>query len=213
MSSLLDFHTHRTDADAALISLDPRHFDPQPDRYYSVGYHPWHDVDKLTDADFDLLEACARHPQVLAIGETGMDSLRGGDLDVQASVFRRHLQLAREVGKPVVVHNVRCTQRILEVRNKAGLTTVPMAIHGMRGNEHIARTLLDAGCYLSFGPRFNPAALLATPLDRLLIETDEAPISIRQVATIIAEALCLSTDDLMTTAARNLQRLLNLSFI
>ena len=206
---IIDCHTHHADATAALIAVDPRQFDPQPGLWYSVGYHPWYDVDKLTDADFKLLEQHARHPQVLAIGETGLDSLRGADFETQASVFVRHLQVAHATCKPVVVHCVRTAQRIIDERHKAGLTTVPLAIHGMRANERVARTLLDAGCYLSFGIRFNPATLLATPPDRMLIETDDAPVTIREVASAIGDALGMSCDKVIITAAENTQRLLN----
>lgn len=205
---LLDFHTHRLDATAALISVDPRHFDPQPGLWYSVGFHPWDGVGSLSDDDFNLLEQCARHPQVLAIGETGMDALRGGNLDTQADVLVRHLQLAHDLGKPVVAHNVRCTQEILAARRREGLAAVPLAIHGMRGNEYVARTLLDAGCYLSYGVRFNPNALRSTPLDRLLIETDDASVSIEEVADAVAAALHVSRDQVTKTAAGNAQRLL-----
>ena len=205
---ILDFHTHRTDATAALIAVSPRHFDPQPGLWYSVGFHPWDTTEPITADDFAFLEQCARHPQVLAIGETGMDSLRGADLEIQEAIFIRHLQLAHDVGKPVVVHCVRTAQQILAARRQAKLTDVPLAIHGFRGNEHVARTLLDAGCYLSFGARFNPAALLTTPLDRLLIETDDAPTTIEEVATQIAHTLQISADTLATTASHNAQHLL-----
>ena len=205
---LLDIHTHRTDATAAVISVDPREFDPQPGRWYSVGFHPWYDVDKLTEDDFSLLERCARHAQVVAIGETGMDKLRGGDLDIQATAFIRHLQLAHDLGEPVVAHCVRAAQQMLTARRQAGLNDVPLVIHGMRSNEHVARMLLDAGCYLSFGARFNPAALRSTPLDRLLIETDDAPDTIQEVADAVATTLQMSSDQIIKTAAGNAQRLL-----
>ena len=205
---LLDIHTHRTDATAAVISVDPRVFDPQPGHYYSVGFHPWDGVDKLTEDDFGLLECCARHPQVLAIGETGMDSLLGADLDIQAAVFIRHLQLAHDLGKPVVAHCVRTAQQMLTARRQAGLTDVPLIIHGMRSNEHVARMLLDEDCYLSFGACFNPEALRSTPLDRLLIETDEAPDTIQEVADSVASVLQMSRDQITKTAAGNAQRLL-----
>ena len=205
---ILDCHTHRTDAEGALISVDPRQFDPQPGLWYSVGFHPWDDVDTLTDDDFILLEQCARHPQVLAIGETGMDRLRGAGLDVQAAVFIHHLQLAAELDKPVIVHCVRAVQEILAARHQAALTTVPIAIHGLRANEHVARMLLDAGCYLSFGIRFNPEALRSTPLDRLLIETDDTPVTIQEVADAIAPVLQMSSEQVIKTAAGNAQRLL-----
>lgn len=205
---ILDFHTHHADAEGALISVNPRQFDPQPGLWYSVGFHPWDNVDTLTDDDFILLEQCARHPQVLAIGETGMDRLRGAGLDVQAAVFIRHLQLAAELGLPVVAHCVRAAQEILAARHQAGLTTVPLAIHGLRANEHVARMLLDAGCDLSFGIRFNPDALRSTPLDRLLIETDDAPVTIQEVADSIASVLQMSSEQVIKTAAGNAQRLL-----
>ena len=198
--NILDFHTHRSDATAALISVDPRQFDPQPGLCYSVGFHPWDTMEVITPADFTLLEQCACHPQVLAIGETGIDSLRGADLETQEALFVRQLQLAHDTGRPVVVHSVRTAQQILDARNRAKLTTVPLAIHGFRGNEHVARTLLDAGCYLSFGARFNPAALPITPLDRLLIETDDAPVNIHDVATLVAQTLHLPTDTILHNA-------------
>ena len=203
--NILDFHTHRTDADRAIISVDPHEFVPEPGKWYSVGFHPWSDLEALGEEDFALLEQCVSHPQVLAIGETGLDSLRGAPLDIQETSFARHLCLAASVGKPVVVHSVRTAQRILAVKRATGCQ-VPMAIHGMRGNEHVARLLLDADCYLSFGIRFNPAALRITPLDRLLIETDEHPAAISEVAAAVASEKGLSSKELMELTAANLRR-------
>lgn len=208
MIDILDFHTHHPVATAALISVDPRQFAPQPGKWYSVGIHPWDTGEDIPATDLQSLERCARHPQVLAIGETGLDKLRGGDIEVQTALFVRHLQLAHSVGKPVVVHSVRATQQVLQCRQDAGLTSVPLAIHGMRAGERMARIWLDAGCYLSFGPRFNSSALLITPLDRLLIETDDDAITIQEVAALVAQALGLSTQAVITTAAENARRLL-----
>ena len=209
MISIVDFHTHRQDAVQALISVDPRHFDPQPGLWYSVGFHPWHGVEHLTDNDYDLLERCASHPQVLAVGETGMDRLRGPELEVQRQAFIRHLQLAQELGKPVVAHCVRTAQNLLAARHHADLDDVTLIIHGMRGNAHVARTLIDAGCYLSYGIRYNPEALRATPLERLLIETDDGPEAITDVATTVAADLGLTTDDLMVRVITTAQRILS----
>ena len=208
MMDILDFHTHRLDATGALIAVDPRRFDPQPGLWYSVGFHPWDNVENLTDSDFDLLRQCAGHPQVLAVGETGIDRLRGGHLVEQGEAFVRHLQLAHALGKPVVVHNVRSTQDILDVRRSVRLEGVPLVIHGMRGNANVARTLLDAGCYLSYGPRFNPEALKITPPHRLLIETDDSDTPITTVASLVAQTLHLTVDEITSTATANTQQLL-----
>lgn len=208
MINIIDFHTHRLDATQALISVNPGDFKPQPGLYYSVGYHPWLNLEILTDDDFALLEKCARHPQVLAIGETGMDSLRGCDLAVQREVFIRHLKLAAGLHKPVVVHCVRTAQQVLATRHQEGLADVPLIIHGMRGNERVARTWLEAGCYLSYGARFNPKAVEVTPLNRLLIETDETDETIQEVAARVAHVLHLSADQVLDLAAANTRLLL-----
>ncbi len=205
---IIDFHTHNHEASRALISVDPREFDPLPGKWSSVGYHPWQDVASLTEDDFDLLDSCARHAQVLAIGETGMDALRGCGLDIQAQVTERHLRLAADLNKPAIIHCVRTAQNILAVRRKAGLTTVPMVIHGFRGNEHVAQTLLKAGCYLSFGPRFNPAALQATPTHRLFIESDDSSTPIREVASLVADVLGISPQEVESIVASNASTLL-----
>ena len=73
----------------------------------------------------------------------------------------------------------------------------------MRGNAHVARTWLEAGCFLSFGARFNPAALRVTPLDRLLIETDDSPVTIHEVANFVAQTLGLPINTILTTVATN----------
>ena len=198
MNDIIDFHTHHNSASAALIAVDPRQFYPQQGLCYSVGFHPWNEVDSLNAEDFGRLAECALHPQVLAVGETGMDALRGAPLNIQANVFLRHLQVAASVGKPVVIHSVRTAQEILAVRRKSGLVGVPLAVHGMRSNANVARLWLDAGCYLSFGARFNPAALIATPIDRLLIETDDAPESIEAVAASVASTLGLTADEFLS---------------
>lgn len=206
--SIHDIHTHRADATRALISVDPRQFDPQPDKWYSVGFHPWHDVDRLTDDDFDVLQRCSLHPRVLAIGETGMDRLRGASLDVQERVFIRHLQLAAATGMPVIAHCVRTAQDILAARNRAGLSHVTVVVHGMRSNRNVARMLLDAGCYLSFGALFNVDALLATPLERLLIETDDSPVTVDDVAAAVAAPLAMTADEVIARVSANAHRLL-----
>ena len=205
-----DFHTHCLKATEALISVSPHHFTPEPGKWYSVGIHPWYTTERLGTADYDLLEQCASHQQVLAIGETGMDRRQGADLDIQRQVFAHHLQLAAAMGKPVVVHSVKTSQEVLAVRRTLGLTDVILAIHGMRANEHVARQLLDEGCYLSFGARVNPRALQETPIERLLIESDENPTPIEEVAATVATHLGVSTEAVISQTSINARRLLQI---
>ncbi len=199
----VDAHTHNLHATDALIAVEPDTFFPQPGQLYSVGIHPWH-TDTITDDDLTQLRQTAQHQQVVAIGETGLDSLRGAPLGRQTEIFERHLLLAQELGKPVIIHSVRTSQQVVQCCRRLGIT-MRCAIHGMRGNERVAQTLIDAGFYLSFGPRFNPAAVLATPHDRLLIETDDTGMTIAQVADAIAPTLQLTASSLLAVATQNLQ--------
>ena len=199
---IVDAHTHNLQATNALIAVEPNAFSPQPGKLYCVGIHPWH-TDTSTDEDLTRLREAARHPQVVAIGETGLDSLRGAPLDRQTEIFELHLLLAQELGKPVIIHSVRTSQQVVQCCRRLGIT-MPCAVHGMRGNERVAQPLLDAGFYLSFGSRFNPATVLATPHDRLLVETDDTDMTITQVAAAISPILNLTVPDLLAIATQNL---------
>ena len=76
-------------------------------------------------------------------------------------------------------------------------------IHGLRGNENVARELLNAGFYLSFGAKFNEASVASTPLDHLLVETDDEPSeSISEVLKSIAQAKQSSVWRLRRTVRR-----------
>ena len=205
--TVTDFHTHRSDAKDALISTEPDRFDPQPGRIYSVGLHPWSTAD-VTEAHLLRLSQVATHPQVAAIGETGFDTLRGATVERQRQIFDFHIDLARQLRKPLVVHCVRAWQHLLGAL-RDNPADVPVVIHAFRGKPQLARTLIDAGCLLSFGLRFNPEALAATPANRLLIETDDDPADIAQVAQAIAEANRLTAEQVIQLARDNANRLLS----
>jgi TatD DNase family protein len=230
---ILDFHTHNINADNALISVSPVDFAPggrlgnsltensessensenskpfHSNRFYTVGVHPW-DTQQCTASTLELLNEVATRPQVIAIGETGLDNTRGADLDVQQRIFLAHIELSEKLAKPLVIHLVHTSQLILKYWKTSASHRTPWAIHGMRGNANVARPLLDDGFYLSFGEYFNSETLRITPLDRLLIETDAADISIDAVAAKVATALDLPVEKVKKIAADNASRLLGL---
>lgn len=170
--SVTDVHTHRRDATRAIINALPG--EPlDPDRYYSVGIHPWQ-AHLADDAMWDALAATAASPRVLAIGEAGIDRLNGPGLDIQTPVFERQIALSEALGKPMIIHMVRSADAILAARKRLKARQ-PWVIHGFRGKPQLARALVDAGCYISLGRRFNPQVPDAIPADRLLHETDDNP--------------------------------------
>ena len=200
--TVLDIHTHNLAAREAVISCAVDAFDPQPGLLYSVGIHPWHSA-SATDGDLERLASLVAHPQVVAIGETGLDTLRGAPLNRQLELLQRHIAIAEQVGKPVIAHCVRASQQLAALWRRTAPHRVAIAVHGFRGNVAVARTLLDAGCWLSYGERHNLAAVAVTPPDRLLVETDDAPTAIGDVVTAVAHAMGIAPADLEHLARRN----------
>ncbi|MBQ5466721.1 MAG: TatD family hydrolase, partial [Muribaculaceae bacterium] len=96
------------------------------------------------------------------------------------------------------------SQQVLKLwRDNPQAHNVAWAIHGYRGNENVARELLYAGFYLSYGAKFNEKALATTPLDHLLVETDDEPSgSIGEVLKAVATAKQCSTWRLRRTVRR-----------
>lgn len=82
-------------------------------------------------------------------------------------VFRRQAELAESLCKPLVIHCVRAHDIVIGIKKELK-PRQNWVIHGFRGKPTVARMLLDAGMWLSFGPRFNPDSLEVTPLTAYL---------------------------------------------
>ncbi len=181
--NIVDIHTHNLRAHPpAVISVEPD-FDLDPSHLYSVGIHPWHSdlVDTLT---LQLLDLKAQAPNVVAIGETGLDTLRGAPLDRQAQLLQHHIELSERHVKPLVLHIVRAFNQIMALRRSIS-PSQPWIIHGFRGKPQLAMQLLGCGFHISLGERFNPATAAIIPDDRLHFETDESQLPIDTIASQI----------------------------
>lgn len=201
---ITNFHTHDSNAQQALISVDVEDFEPQSGKVYSVGIHPWHIGDNW-GAKIERLKHVAQHHQVVAIGETGLDTLKGASLELQQRVMQAHIEVAAAAGKPLVIHCVRAWQQLLQLwRNNAMAHEVAWVLHGFRGNENVARELIQAGFYFSIGLRHNATAVAMIPLDHLLVETDDEPptLSITQVLQAVSQARGMSARKLRSQVRR-----------
>jgi len=149
-----------------------------------VALHP-NEAPRL-DAAGQLDEALAEiadlatDEHVRAIGETGLDSFRTGPEGRAAQVrsFRRHIELAQELGKTLVIHDRDAHADVLGVVDEMGAPE-HWVMHCFSGDAEFAAACLDRGAYLSFAGTvtFKNAqplrdALIAAPLDRILVETD-----------------------------------------
>ncbi|MES9879822.1 MAG: TatD family hydrolase [Sedimenticola sp.] len=150
----------------------------QPGVSLSVGVHP-NDRERHEPEPEELAEL-ARHPQNVAIGETGLDYFRSeGDLAWQQERFRRHITAAKLCNKPLIIHTRAAREDTLQILHEEGANQVGGVMHCFTEDWDMAKAALDMGFYISFSGiiTFNSAAALRevakkVPEDRILIETD-----------------------------------------
>lgn len=132
------------------------------------------------DEAWEEIAELARSPYVRAVGETGLDHFRTPPegRPAQEESFRRHLRLARELGKTLVVHDRDSHDEVLRVVDEEGAPE-RVVMHCFSGDADFARACLERGFWLSFAGTvtFKNAgdlreACRLTPADRLLVETD-----------------------------------------
>ena len=150
--------------------------------YAAVGFHP-EELDKYSPEGYKEICSMARHPKCVAIGEIGLDYYwDAGHKEEQKELFRRQIELALELDKPVIVHDREAHGDCLEiVRDYPGLRGV---FHCYSGSAEMAKELLKLGWYLGFdGPvtyknaRKALEVLELCPMDRMLMETDSPYLS------------------------------------
>jgi len=154
-----------------------RFADAYPFIYAAVGFHP-HDSSKKKAGDLEKLEILTQNPRVVAVGEIGLDyHYDYSPRDIQKACFREHMELARKVGLPVIVHQREAVADTLEVLYE--YRDVPGVVHCYSGSVETARQILDLGWYLSFtgvitykNARVSHEVIRYTPKDRIMLETD-----------------------------------------
>lgn len=205
MNNIIDIHTHHTAPQPeALISVSPENFNPIPNQFYSVGIHPWETNNEISEDSWKLFEETCRHPQVLAVGECGIDLVKGGPLFRQMQVMKRQIDLSEELGKPLVIHNVHAHDIIIGMK-KDMKPQQEWMVHGFRGKPTVAEMLTDAGIWISFGDRHNDNAVPVVPSELILAETDESATSIGDIITALST---LRSEDLMPVIISNTRRFL-----
>ena len=155
-----------------------------PNVWAAVGIHPNHASDAADPATRSAVGELARHPRVVAIGETGFDTHWDKEtLDAQSKAFRWHVEMASETGKPLILH-VRdkqgaedASQRAATFLREAGYGSG--ILHCCNGHDELIDTGLELGWYVSFAGNLTykkatalHAAARRIPRERLLVETD-----------------------------------------
>ena len=199
---ILDVHTHHFVLPGrAIQNVALADFDPQPQCYYSVGFHPWH-LSADGSEDWERLSEVIANPQVLAVGEAGLDKVVEVDYTLQEAAFVRQADMAAQIGKPLIIHCVRSYNEVMALK-KSLKPNSAWVIHGFRGKKELAKQLTDHGIYLSFGFKYQEEALRATPLDMLFLETDEDRSDIHVLYEEVAGHLSLSVNQLAERVREN----------
>ncbi len=156
--------------------------DQYPQIYATVGVHP-HDAAKATPETIGHLEALAKHPKVVAVGEIGLDyHYDFSPRDVQRRLFIEQLQLARQLNLPITIHTREAWEDTIFILKQHWVRRGEernAIMHCFTGDAAQAREALALNFHLAFGGvlTFKTAdnireAAAITPDDRLLIETD-----------------------------------------
>jgi TatD DNase family protein len=146
---------------------------------FSVGVHPWHAAVKPLSEIIPALH----HQNCRALGEVGLDRLRGPSMEIQLAMLLAQLTLANELQKPVIFHLVRAWDEFYSLVKSQQHT--PWIIHGFNSPKQFPR-LLQTKVIFSLGPASlqNPhmqSILSKIPLNRILFETDDTETDIYQV--------------------------------
>ncbi len=179
---------------------------------FALGVHPWW-ADELDEAALDALRAA----EADAIGEIGLDRLRGPAHEVQEAALRAQLAVARERELPVVLHCVRAYGSLLDLLEADGLPARGGLVHGWSGSPEVAERAVALGLMISFSPLVcgeratkARASVPRVPLDRLLVETDAhgEPAALLDVVRVAAALRGEAPEEVAAATARNLDRLL-----
>lgn len=147
---------------------------------YSIGMHPW-DMDTMPDDSFwQKMQHIAELRNVAAIGETGVDIVKGAPMFQQILILKKHIELSEKIGKSLIMHDVKADDMVCALRRDLH-PKMNWMVHGYRGKPQGATQLVKAGCYISFGERFNTSTLLSIPTETILSETDESLLSIEDI--------------------------------
>lgn len=215
-SGYIDIHSHRSVENGMLgiVSIDALDFISKSvnDTFYSLGIHPWYIQQQDWQAGLAKIVDVGDAPNLLAIGECGLDKCIDTPMALQIEVFSRQIELAEALGKPLIVHCVRAFNEMLDLK-KSLAPNQPWILHGFTGKPAQGKQLLRQGCYLSFGKALLHEGghvgrtLAETPIDRIFLETDAAEdVSIGAIYAAAAKITGLDVSNLQRHIVANFHR-------
>jgi TatD DNase family protein len=211
-TSFFNLHTHysaKKDNETAIVNFDVAKASEITNEleYFSVGIHPWFIKQKTLQDDLKKISELSARQNCAAIGECGLDRLKGESLELQIKVFGQQIEIANIAEKPLIIHCVRAFQELLAVKNEYKKTT-PWIVHGFNGNDEMAQQLIKHGISISFGANLLTSQKLqkilkSTPNESFFLETDESDISIKELYAFAAELKNIKTVEMQKQLSEN----------
>lgn len=212
----INIHTHTLKSGDNLIQIVNLNLNqPCPGQdYYSYGIHPWalDSVDFQMETALQCLEERLKSPNVLALGEAGLDKMHKASFEQQIELFERQIKLSEALQKPMILHDVRSHNEIITLRKKHKASQ-PWILHGFSGTEQDVKQLIGQGIYLSVGEsllhpeRKIHKSLKFIDLNYLFLETDMAEIGIETIYDAAAKLLEMNLSALQTRIFANFARI------
>lgn len=174
-------------------------------KFHSLGIHPW-DAEKFSLSHEQLIQNVLDFPACLAIGEIGLDSLKGPDMEIQKAAFIAQINISEEYQLPVIIHCVKAWNE-LKTLKKSLNPTQKWIYHGF-AQSAIVNEVVQQGLMISLGSALlnhpkNQLIVDSIPDDRLLIETDDSSVEISEIYETIARLKKISLQELAALVADN----------
>lgn len=201
-----------------------------PQLYAAVGVHP-HDAGRVTDACYDIIRTLAvSSRKVVAIGEIGLDFYRDrSPRDLQELVFRRFLQMAADLNKPVIIHDRDAHDRVMTILREEAVRKG--VLHCFSGDAAMASEAAALGFHISIpgtitypGNQNLRDVVQSVSIDRMLVETDcpyltpvphrgkrNEPAYVRLAAEKLAEVKGLTLEDIARVTTKNAGKLFGIN--
>jgi TatD DNase family protein len=200
--------------------------------YAAIGWHPTDAIDMKLEEDLAWIERLCGHPKVVAIGEIGLDYYWDtSPKEIQHTVFREQIRLAKRLNKPIVIHNRDAHEDIVRLLKEEKASEVGGIMHCFSGSWETAKQCLDLNFHISFGgpvtfknARVPKEVLEHVPLDRILLETDAPYLTphpyrgqrnesayVRLVAETAAEIKGITLEEIAKITSDNARRCLGIT--
>lgn len=198
-SSFIDFHAHQEKhADREDIIEVISSSEAADHQWFTLERHPWTVSNQLSAIEKKVIRSTVHHSRCFALGEIGLDKMRGIEFEGQVAILKSLLEIANQERISVVIHCVKSFAEIIQLKKE--FPHIPnWAIHGFNKNPEMAKQLIENGFYLSLNVgklKSAEAVLRVIPLDRLFLETDNSSELIEENYIRTAKSLGIALHDL-----------------